>query len=271
MGLVNEPTKDSEERRWAQRASSFGAQAAAYAEHRPDYPVAALRWALDASARAPKKVLDLAAGTGKLTAGLLELGLEVIAVEPDTAMLAELSRELPSVTALEGHAERIPLPDGSVDAVFVGQAFHWFDVQPALTEIARVLKPGGVLAALWNRDDDSVPWVAEFAALGRTIAIPGETVKTTVTPVKVSNTDPEFPSHPAFAAFERETFPHAHRRTAESLIATTFTHSYLLVAEEEEAAGIRRQLGDFLAARPETAAGEFDLPLKTITVRLVRV
>jgi SAM-dependent methyltransferase len=268
VGPVNEPTKDSEERRWAQRASSFGAEAAAYAEHRPDYPAAALRWALEASAIAPEKVLDLAAGTGKLTAGLLELGLEVIAVEPDAEMLAELSRTLPSVTALEGHAERIPLPDASVDAVFVGQAFHWFDPQPALTEIGRVLKPGGVLTALWNRDDDSVPWVAELAALGRTVAVRPETAAIST---KVSNTDPEFPAHPAFTGFARETFPHAHRRTAESLIATVNTHSYLLVAGEEEAKGIRQELAEFLAARPETASGEFDLPLKTITVRLVRV
>jgi hypothetical protein len=103
------------------------------------------------------------------------------------------------------------------------------------------------------------------------VAVPGETVKSIVNPAKVSNTNPVMPPHPAFTEFDRETFAHAHRRTAESLIATTFTHSYLLVADEEEAAGIRRDLTEFLAARPETASGEFDLPLKTIAVRSVRL
>ena len=91
-------------------------------------------------------MLDLAAGTGKLTATLAGLGAEVTAVEPDPAMLAELRRRLPSVRALPGRAEEIPLPDGSVDAVVAGQAMHWFDLDRAVPEIARVLAPGGVLA-----------------------------------------------------------------------------------------------------------------------------
>jgi SAM-dependent methyltransferase len=94
---------------------SFGAAAAAYAEHRPDYARAAVRWALE---RAPgPRVLDLGAGTGKLTAVMAALGADVIAVEPDPAMLAELRRALPDVLALPGRAEAIPLPDASVDAV----------------------------------------------------------------------------------------------------------------------------------------------------------
>src|SRR3954454_16576748 len=98
-------------------ASSFGAAAAAYAEHRPDYAPAAVRWALE---RAPgPRVLDLGAGTGKLTATLLALG-DVVAVEPDPAMLAELRRALPGVRAAPGSAEAIPLPDASIDAVLVG-------------------------------------------------------------------------------------------------------------------------------------------------------
>src|SRR5438094_928298 len=139
----------NEEALFARRASSFGMHAAAYAEHRPDYPVAGIRWALAGAAHDVDAVLDLAAGTGKLTEGLLALGLTVTAVEPDPDMRAELTRRLPGVSALDGTAERIPLPDSSVDAVLVGQAFHWFDVNTALTEIARVLRPGGVLGALW--------------------------------------------------------------------------------------------------------------------------
>ncbi|GAA3049881.1 hypothetical protein GCM10020000_33200 [Streptomyces olivoverticillatus] len=96
-------------------ASSFGAAAVAYAEHRPDYAQAAVRWALE-TAPGPR-VLDLGAGTGKLTATLVALGADVIAVEPDPAMLTELRRSLPAVRALPGSAEAIPLPDASVDAV----------------------------------------------------------------------------------------------------------------------------------------------------------
>jgi ubiquinone/menaquinone biosynthesis C-methylase UbiE len=137
---------------------SFGAAAAAYAEHRPDYARAAVRWALE---RAPgPRVLDLGAGTGKLTAVMAALGADAIAVEPDPAMLAELRRALPDVRALPGRAEAIPLPDASVDAVLVGHALHWFDMAIAGPEIARVLVPGGILAGLWNVFDDRFDWVA---------------------------------------------------------------------------------------------------------------
>ena len=128
--------------------SSFGAAATAYAEHRPDYARAAVRWALE---RAPgPRVLDLGAGTGKLTATLVGLGAEVVAVEPDPAMLSVLRRALPTVRALRGSAEAVPLPNASVDAVVAGNAMHWFDMDVAGPEIARVLVPAGILSGLWN-------------------------------------------------------------------------------------------------------------------------
>ncbi|HEY7076434.1 MAG TPA: class I SAM-dependent methyltransferase, partial [Solirubrobacteraceae bacterium] len=139
------------------RATSFGAHADAYERARPPYPDAALRWCLPEGARA---ALDLGAGTGKLTRGLLALGLDVTAVEP----LAEMRAHLPAAArALDGSAEAIPLPDAAVDAVFAGQAFHWFDRDRALAEVARVLRPGGTLGLLWNRLDDRVGWVAELS------------------------------------------------------------------------------------------------------------
>ena len=157
VGILDAVTDDP-----AQLSSSFGGAAAAYALHRPNYAEAAVRWTLDA-ANGPR-VLDLGAGTGKLTATLLEVGADVVAVEPDPAMLAELRGALPAVRALKGSAEEIPLPDGSVDAVVAGHAMHWFDMAVAGPEIARVMVPGGVLAGLWNVIDDRVDWVSRTRA-----------------------------------------------------------------------------------------------------------
>ncbi len=138
---------------WRERAGSFGPAAVVYDRSRPSYPVEAVRYVLPEGVN---RVLDLAAGTGKLTGVLLDLGLDVVAVEPSAQM-----RELIPARAqvLDGTAESIPLPDGSLDAVLVGQAFHWFDTAAALTEIARVLRPGGTLGLLWNVRDDSPEWV----------------------------------------------------------------------------------------------------------------
>nr|BFF25084.1 hypothetical protein GCM10025732_30490 [Glycomyces mayteni] len=158
---------DQDER--LRHASSFGAAANAYAEHRPDYAQAAVRWALE-PAPGPR-VLDLGAGTGKLTATLIALGVDAVAVEPDPAMLAELRRSLPTVDARSGSAEAIPLPDASVDVVLAGNAMHWFDMALAGPEIARVLAPGGILAGLWNVVDDRVGWVAGLVRVSGSAAI----------------------------------------------------------------------------------------------------
>ena len=142
--------------------------AAQYARYRPDYAEAAIRWCLaPVSGAQPVRVVDVGAGTGILTGALARLGADVVAVEPDQAMLAELRRQLPGVRAVEGTAEALPLPDQSVDAVLCGQAMHWFDLDRALPEIARVLTPGGVFAGLWNVDDDRIGWVAGVAAISR--------------------------------------------------------------------------------------------------------
>ncbi|MFD2417542.1 class I SAM-dependent methyltransferase [Amycolatopsis pigmentata] len=249
-----EPTSDSE--LWSRRSRSFGAGAADYAEHRPDYPIEAIRWGLPSGAT---DVVDLAAGTGKLTGNLLEMDLRVTAIEPDPGMLAELRRRHPGVSALDGVAEHIPLPDGQADAVLIGQAFHWFDLDRALTEIARVLKPGGRLVALWNEDDRSVPWVAAFSD-GR---------RSSVSRVGMSSAPDNF-EHEEFGPFEERTFRHGQRRTADSLLATIATHSHLIVIPEDERVAILARLGEFLAANPETAQGEFIYPLITTALRATR-
>lgn len=134
------------------RARSFGAEAEDYDAARPSYPAEAVRWVLPEHAQ---RVLDLGAGTGKLTRVVLDLGLEAVAVEPDDAM-----RELIPAEAYAGTAEEIPLSDSSVDAVVVGQAFHWFDAARAVPEMVRVLRPGGTIGLFWNLFDDAVPWVS---------------------------------------------------------------------------------------------------------------
>jgi len=280
--------------------SSFGAAAAAYAEHRPGYAEAAVRWALEPVSvssggrpccpgrlrrRAqtppltggspppvppgPLRVLDLGAGTGKLTATLVGLGTEVTAVEPDPDMLAELRRNLRSVRSLPGSAEEIPLPDASVDAVLVGQALHWFDLDRAIPEIARVLTPGGVLAALWNVDDDLIGWVAALAEISK-----GQSNVTLLRwRARAGHARQERLAAAGFGLFgtpEAGEFENGQHRTVDSLLATIATHSNFLVMEEPDRTRLLAQVGDFLRACPETGAGEFVFPMVTVLLRAMR-
>jgi SAM-dependent methyltransferase len=252
-------------------ASSFGAAAAAYAQYRPSYADAAIRWCLDpvSTGGRPPRVADLGAGTGILTAGLARLGTDVVAIEPDQDMLAELRGQLPGVRAEAGSAEAIPLPDASVDAVLAGQALHWFDLDLALPEIARVLVPGGVLAALWNVDDDRIGWVAEFAEISRRQA--STTLLRWREGAGMSEQELALKAGAAnFSAAETGEFGNPQTRTADSLTATIATHSHLLVMPEPERDALLARISDFLHQRPETAAGEFTLPLVTIAVRTRR-
>jgi SAM-dependent methyltransferase len=142
----------------------FGAGAGAYERGRPGYPpqvVDILAEALDL--RAGRRVLDLAAGTGKMTRPLLSTGASIVAVEPVAGMREVLAEGCPGAEVLDGTAEAIPLEPASVDAAVVAQAFHWFDPPKALAELARVVRPGGGLALVWNRRDESVPWVGRMS------------------------------------------------------------------------------------------------------------
>jgi SAM-dependent methyltransferase len=143
-------------------ARSFGTVADAYERGRPGYPLDAIRWLLGAAV----EIVELGAGTGKLTRQLVAEDRRVIAaVEPDPELREQLARAVPEVPALAGRAEAIPLQDACADAVAVAQAFHWFEPDEALPEIARVLRPGGTLALLWNRSDKSVAWVQALSRL----------------------------------------------------------------------------------------------------------
>ena len=249
--------------------SSFGAAAAAYAEHRPDYAQAAVSWALE---RAPgSRVIDLGAGTGKLTATLVSLGAEVIAVEPDPAMLSELRHALPTIRALPGSAEAVPLPDASVDAVLAGNAMHWFDMNVAGREIARVLEPDGILAGLWNVFDNRVDWVAGLERISGNAAIgPRDTFSSW----RAETAEAHLPDSGSIAQFgppEQAEFSHGQQRTADSLVATFATKAGMLVMPEQEREATLRRISAFLAGRPETARGEFTLPMLTGVLRVGRL
>ena len=147
-------------------ATGFARSVEAYERARPEYPPEAIAWLAEALRLRPGRiVVDLAAGSGKLTRPLAALGCEVIAIEPVAEMRAAIG---PTVRALDGTAEAMPLPDDSADAVTVGQAFHWFDGPKALAEIERVLRPGGALALVWNRRPSESS--ALHAAISETIA-----------------------------------------------------------------------------------------------------
>ncbi len=145
-------------------AASFGQAAPTYERGRPPYPEAALDWLLPESAG---QVLDLGAGTGKLTRKLVARGLGVTAVEPSAGMREQLADAVPGVPSLAGAAESIPLPDSSFDCVFVAQAWHWVEPDLAIPEVTRVLRPGGRLGLLWNLRDERVGWVAELGTMLR--------------------------------------------------------------------------------------------------------
>jgi ubiquinone/menaquinone biosynthesis C-methylase UbiE len=153
------PTAGEELPDWAH---SFGGVAQAYERGRPTYPAEAVRWMLGDQ---PRSVLELGAGTGKLTRVLVELGHDVHATDPDPAMLALLGEHVPGVPSAVASAEDIPLADASVDAVIAAQAFHWFDLDRALPEIARVLRPGGRICLVWNQRNEKIPWVRRLGAL----------------------------------------------------------------------------------------------------------
>lgn len=149
----------SQSAHWRARARSFGTVAEEYERSRPGYPPDAVDWLVG---REQLRVVDVGAGTGKLTRQLVALGHDVTAVEPSEEMLAQLRAAVSGARAIHAGAEELPLADGSADVVVAGQAFHWFDPDRALPEIARVLAPDGRVGLVWNMRDESVPWIARL-------------------------------------------------------------------------------------------------------------
>jgi SAM-dependent methyltransferase len=226
------------------QARSFGSVAERYDRYRPGYPESALAWALgDRSMR----VADVGAGTGILTRLLGRLGHDVVAVEPDDQMRARLAAVSPDIAALAGTAEDLPLPDRSVDAVVAGQAYHWFDPGRAHREVARVLRPGGVFAVLWNDPDPDVPWTVRFAEI---IDGPG------------SDGESDVDFGPAFGPMARAEFRHEVWLTPDDLVAVASTRSPYLVGPPERRQDLLDAIGRLVAS---DLAGQRRFPMPYLT------
>ncbi|WP_440710588.1 class I SAM-dependent methyltransferase [Herbiconiux sp. YIM B11900] len=242
-------------------ALSFGKAAEAYERGRPGYPDDAVEWILSQAhtdGRQPD-VIDLGAGTGKFTASLAERPARVTAVEPDPAMRERLAARLPTVTALDGSAERIPVDDASADLVTMAQAWHWVDVPTASREVARVLRPDGALALIWNVRDESVGWVAALTGvIGASIAEEYETV----TP-------------PLGAPLERTAhaeFSWTNELDHDALVAMVASRSYVIAMTAPERAELFARLDDLLRTHPDLAGRtRFELPYLTrVTIARAR-
>jgi len=147
-------------------AISFGAAAGDYEAARPDYPFEAVAWMLENMPHGSRRIADVGAGTGKLTRVLVDApDAEVIAIDPDPAMLDTLRTVVPGVPTFRGTAEHLPVPDASLDAVVLGQAWHWVDPVAASAEIGRAVRSGGTLGLIWNTRDNAVEWVRRLTQI----------------------------------------------------------------------------------------------------------
>ncbi len=234
-------------------ALSFGAAARTYQSTRPSYPPEAVAWILG---EAPRRVVDLGAGTGILTRVVRDLGHRVLPVEADPRMCAELLAGTHGTTPVAGSAERIPLRDAAVDAVVAGQAFHWFDPDRAPAEIARVLRPGGVLGPVWNIRDDAEPWVARLSEIIE--GVRGADHEGAESPGDLG---------PAFGVPQRAEFRHRVPMTAPRLVSLVTTRSYFLTAPADRRAEVLARVNALAAELPE----RFELPYVTVAYRAVRL
>jgi SAM-dependent methyltransferase len=250
-------TRQGATRRWSRlvHASSFGAAADSYQRARPGYPASVVEWLVPRRART---VLDLGAGTGKLTRSLVAVGLAVTAVEPSRGMREQLVAAVPGATVLAGSAEKIPLPGASVDAVVVGHAWHWFDMARAVPEVARVLVPGGTLALVWNDRDETEPWTAALGAIMHRQA------------AQVIDTSPEI--GPPFGPPERMEVRWRQPVTRQDIVDLVASRSYVISMPAAEREQVLGEVAELLDDHPDLRGrDEIELPYvsRCTLVRLV--
>jgi SAM-dependent methyltransferase len=221
-------------------ARSFDRAAAEYEVGRPGYP-AALLDVLPLGREA--EVLDLGAGTGKLTRVLVERYGRVVAVEPLPAMRAILEQVVPGAESMAGSAESIPLPDASMDGVFAAQSFHWFSNDDAVAEIARVLRPGGVLSAVWNEGVEPSPLPAAYDAYLERLHAPSlERVR--------AHPWTEPVGRGPFADVRDATVVHEQVQSREEVLAFARSVSWIAHRPDEERARIMAELDALLGEGP---------------------
>ncbi|MEV7620197.1 class I SAM-dependent methyltransferase [Microbacterium sp. NPDC089321] len=241
------------------RATSFGAEADNYEAARPDYPFEAVAWMLERLPDGARRLVDVGAGTGKLTRVVAEArDAEVVAVDPDAVMLAKLRDHVPGVPTFVGTAEALPLPDASVDAVVLGQAWHWVDPVAASAEIGRVMRPGGTLGLIWNARDNRVDWVRRLTAIMNASAAEemldagGPTVAT------------------PFGEPEAERWEWLRPMTREQLHRMAASRSHLITASEAERDSIRKDMDDLFDELGLEGDATIDVPYVTWAFRALR-
>ncbi len=242
-------------------ALGFDRGAADYERGRPGYPEAAIALLAHELRLGPGRVVvDLAAGTGKLTRALGGLGAELVAIEPVAGMRAQLAQAVPGVEIVDGTAERMPLADASVNAVLVAQAFHWFDVPAAAVEIHRVLVPGGGLGVVRNEWDESVDWIVELRALTAEHMARVERDRADDWREPVSATG-------LFSPYRERSFANPVRVSVETLRARIASLSFVALLDDEPRGRLLDAVSDLVAERGLVAAdGLLDTPYRTFVV-----
>jgi len=242
-------------------STSFGRAAATYDAGRPGYPDEAVAWLLapvTTQAHHRPRVADVGAGTGKLTRTLVELGAEAVAVDPDAEMLGTLREHVPGVPTFVGTAEALPLPDGVLDAVVLGQAWHWVAPDAGSAEVGRVLRAAGVLGLIWNIRDESVPWVARLTAIMR-----GSHAE-----MLLAAGDP--PVRAPFGGLEERRWSWERPMTRASLTAMVLSRSYIITASADERERIDREIAALFDEVGAVGDAEVALPYVTRAYRAVR-
>lgn len=236
-------------------AKGFATGADAYERGRPSYSPEAIEHIVrDLRIGPGTTVLDLAAGTGKLTRELVPSGANLVAVEPIPEMAAKLAAAVPAAEIRDGTAEAIPAENHSIDAVVVGQAFHWFDGIRALSELRRILRPDGALALIWQSRDKSVPWVAKL----------NEIID------RADDGHPRFRTEAWRQAFdltalfdplEKSEFRYIQQATAQTLVDRVTSISYVAAMPDAQREVVLDDVRELLATDPATAGqGIIDLP-----------
>jgi len=255
-------TEPAGEARWRAQRAAFGGLAEGYHASRPEWPTLTVRWLTGTDEAGPLagrthlRVLDLGAGTGKLTTALAAEGHDVVAVDSSEGMLEVLRSALPEVASHVATAERLPLGDAAVDVVTVAQAWHWFDAMAAAAECARVLRPGGVLAIAWHIRDAGVAWIRELDAL---VGNQGDSEG------RMWGDPLTLPA--PFGPVERALFHYRQRLTPEEVVSLAASWSY--VAVRPDRAEVLARIAD-LARRAAGDDGFVTVPYRTRCYRAVR-